>query len=97
MGHDASGWVTRSNGARYSYDQISNRLTRQKEDTSKTIYAANALNQYFLVGTIVPVYDVDGNLLTGLSSTVEHYDHMGRLIHKGDTVNLYDGYNAIAE
>lgn len=25
------------------------------------------------------------------------YDHMGRRIHKGDTVTLYDGYNAIAE
>lgn len=25
------------------------------------------------------------------------YDHMGRRVHKGDTVTLYDGYNAIAE
>jgi|GEM_PF-2803530 len=68
-GYDALGQVTKADSSitgfdrAYEYDGIGNR--KEAADsltlTGTPNYAANALNQYTAVGTLVPVYDLDGN------------------------------------
>lgn len=125
--YDTLGQLTQANTYLYSYDSIGNRLTSKKENENLKKYVTNTLNQYTTINATQPVYDADGNLLTGLTSTATNpnrvsltftynannrpveirengelkefrtYDYLGRRIRKGDTITLYDGFNAIAE
>ncbi len=47
----------------YNYDLIGNR-TNAVEDSATTTYTSNIVNQYTLINTAVPTYDLDGNMLT---------------------------------
>lgn len=125
--YDSLGQIVSGNEEYYSYDQIGNRQNSQKGNEPKTSYIANELNQYAKVGNVMPMYDADGNQISGLKPTsalpnrdkltflydaenrpirvfqneeiLEEYtyDHIGRRIKKGNSIILYDGYNAVAE
>ena len=125
--YDVLGQVIKANNNSYVYDSIGNRIETGKNGEVLLNYMSTNLNQYMLVGEIIPTYDFDGNLIKGLSPTAElpqrstlrfiyndenrpvkvsqngevieeyAYDHGGRRVKKGNTIIIYDGYNAIAE
>ena len=125
--YDVLGQVIKANNNSYVYDSIGNRIETGKNGEVLLNYMSTNLNQYMLVGEIIPTYDFDGNLLSGLSKTNAlpnrdtllfsynnmnrpisvsrngevlesyEYDHMGRRVRKGNTITIYDGFNAIAE
>lgn len=63
----------------FVYDVTGNR-TSASENGSATSYTANNLNEYTMVGSVSPTYDVNGNLLTGAAAGITYtYDAMNRL------------------
>ena len=62
----------------YFYDLIGNR-TSATENSATTTYASNLVNQYTAVNTVVPVYDLDGNM-TGYNGWTYTYNGENRLI-----------------
>lgn len=72
--YDILGQIAQANNDYYTYDQIGNRTAAGKENSPRTTYVANALNQYATVNALSPAYDADGNLLTGLIPSLSHPD-----------------------
>lgn len=70
--YDALGQVITANQSSYVYDQIGNRKNSRVGKGAETTYSTNALNQYTAISNALPIYDTDGNLLTGLSATQTH-------------------------
>lgn len=71
-GYDVLGQLVSANTDTYAYDQIGNRISSSKEESSEVVYTSNAVNQYSLIGSDVsPSYDADGNLQSGLLPTEE--------------------------
>ena len=73
-GYDALGQVTSADSTEnthdraYQYDAIGNRIEARDGVTAVSgtpNYAANLLNQYTSVGSVSPVHDDDGNLISG--------------------------------
>ena len=62
----------------YFYDLIGNR-TSATENSATTTYVSNLVNQYTAVNTVVPVYDLDGNM-TGYNGWTYTYNGENRLI-----------------
>ena len=62
----------------YFYDLIGNR-TSATENSATTTYASNLVNQYTAVNTVVPVYDLDGNM-TSYNGWSYTYNGENRLI-----------------
>jgi len=63
----------------YFYDLIGNR-TSATENSATTTYTSNLVNQYTAVNAIVPVYDLDGNMITSGNGWSYTYNGESRLI-----------------
>ncbi|WP_176013214.1 RHS repeat domain-containing protein [Victivallis sp. Marseille-Q1083] len=74
----AAGVVVSGQNYAYAYDTVGNRETATA-NAVETNYTANQLNQYTAIGSIIPTYDVNGNLLTGYNGWTMEWNGENRL------------------
>jgi RHS repeat-associated protein/CSLREA domain-containing protein len=102
FGYDAIGQLTLVTlpGGRviqYEYDPAGNRKA-VIDDGVRTVYTPNDMNQYTQVGTRIPGYDRDGNLIADGAGAEYGYDDENRLLAFDDgTTSVRYEYDALGQ